>query len=145
MVPTGQDDQPTDEAGSQLVRDASAEAAKEQPRSFLAKARRELDERELSSPAARRFFIAEIERLDKENAELRHYRDSYFEAQTQLSVMRESRKVVGRRNPTIITLWHAAKALDVPTFKLLEEVRLSTKGAEAPARKRATRARKSKA
>lgn len=33
---------------------------------------------------------------------------------------------VGRRNPTVITLWHAAEALDVPTFKLLEEVRPST-------------------
>lgn len=50
---------------------------------------------------------------------------------------------VGRRNPTIITLWHAAEALDVPTFKLLEE-RLSS-ASETPSRKRATRARNRKA
>lgn len=33
---------------------------------------------------------------------------------------------VGRRNPTIITLWHTAEALQVALPDLLEEVEVST-------------------
>jgi len=38
---------------------------KETPRGFLSVARRNLTDEELSAPAARRFLIAEIERLDQ--------------------------------------------------------------------------------
>jgi hypothetical protein len=57
----------TEETGSTPLSSAAAAAgdAKETPRSFLSVARRNLTDEELSAPAARRFLIAEIERLDQ--------------------------------------------------------------------------------
>jgi hypothetical protein len=57
----------TEELGSTPI-DAAEMAAgetKEQPRGFLQAARRGLSEEELSTPAARRFLIADLERLDR--------------------------------------------------------------------------------
>lgn len=61
--------QPSDEAGSVAVILPVGEGLeKREPRTFLGTARRDLSEEELASPAARRFLIAEIERLDDECA-----------------------------------------------------------------------------
>jgi hypothetical protein len=80
-------DNSTEEAGSVDVPAATSADAKEPPRAFLRRARRELNEEELSSPAARRFFIAEIERLDAEVEDLRAFRDRFHETNTRLAVL----------------------------------------------------------
>lgn len=56
----------TEESGSTPVSPATAlaENSKETPRGFLQAARRNLTEEDLDTPAARRFLLAEIERLD---------------------------------------------------------------------------------
>jgi hypothetical protein len=56
----------TEEIGSTPVPSASGSGGevKESPRSFLQVARRNLTEEDFGTPAARRFLIAEIERLD---------------------------------------------------------------------------------
>ena len=65
---------PTDEAGSvPLAVDANSGIPKA-ARGFLKTATRDLSEEELASPAARRFLIAEIERLDKDCDDLRQLR-----------------------------------------------------------------------
>lgn len=57
----------TEETGSTPLSSAAAAVSdtKETPRSFLNVARRNLTDEELAAPAARRFLIAEIERLDQ--------------------------------------------------------------------------------
>jgi hypothetical protein len=57
----------TEESGSTPLSGAVvlAENIKETPRAFLQAARRNLTEEDLDTPAARRFLLAEIERLDQ--------------------------------------------------------------------------------
>lgn len=56
----------TEEGGSTPIELSQAPPeTKESMRSFLAQARRSLSEEELATPAARRFLIPEIERLDE--------------------------------------------------------------------------------
>lgn len=63
----------TDEAGSTpaAADEVAASAIKEPSRQFLRLARRDLSDDELATPAARRFLIAELERLDEQNEEQR--------------------------------------------------------------------------
>lgn len=85
-------DTSTEEAGGVEVVAPSKGDVKDLPRSFLGPARRELNEEELSAPAARRFFIAEIERLDEEVLNLRVFRDKFHETNTRLAVLEASTK-----------------------------------------------------
>jgi hypothetical protein len=56
--------------------------------------RRELSDDELSSPAVQRLLIDEIERLEKENGELKIFRDDYHQADKNLGIMAEKSKIV---------------------------------------------------
>jgi len=69
----------TDESGSIPIaaEEVAATAAKEPARAFLQSARRNLSDDELSTPAARRFLIAELERLDQLCIELKEFERQY--------------------------------------------------------------------
>lgn len=79
----------TDERGSVPIPSALviATQAKESARAFLLKARRELSEDELASPAARRFLIEEMERLDQICAELKAYEGKYHDQRVEIATL----------------------------------------------------------
>jgi len=56
-------------------------------RRSLSSVRRELSEEELASPAVQRLLLDELERLDKENAELCQYRDGYHASDKQIGIL----------------------------------------------------------
>ena len=67
-----QGDRPDQEPGSTEAPESSTSAPKS--RQSLSRLRRELSEDELSLPAVQRLLIEELERLDRQNAELQDYR-----------------------------------------------------------------------
>ena len=85
----------TDEAGSTPVeRGISANAKEADPRAFMSSGKRNLSEEELATPAARRFFIFEIERLDREVARLRKIEEQHGDLRVEFAVLRsETRQV----------------------------------------------------
>jgi hypothetical protein len=82
----------TEEAGSVPVSPGTAATAdiKETPRSFLVVARRNLTDEELATPAARRFLIAEIERLDQLCTEYQGIVTEYHEQRITIARLQES-------------------------------------------------------
>ena len=66
--------------------------SKEAPRSFLLLARRNLTDDELSTPAVRRFLIAEVERLDQQCAETQGIVTEYHEQRITIAKLQESAK-----------------------------------------------------
>jgi hypothetical protein len=84
----------TDEVGSVPVANdvGTPEVSKEPPREFLRVGRKVLNEEELSSPAARRFMIAEIERLDAECTALRGLAAPYNDLRVKCAVLEESQR-----------------------------------------------------
>lgn len=83
----------TEEAGSQPLGDASnGVSAKQEPRRFLDLARRDLNEEELSSPAARRFLIAEIERLDGDCANYKATHLEFIDLKVENATLLEAQK-----------------------------------------------------
>jgi hypothetical protein len=81
---------PTEEVGSVAVpADGDREVAKEEPRGFLKSARKNLSEEDLGTPAARRFLIAEIERLDQRCAELQKMEGHYNDLRVELATLKE--------------------------------------------------------
>jgi hypothetical protein len=82
----------TDESGSVPVgaEEVAATAAKEPARAFLQSARRNLSDAELSTPAVRRFLIAEIERLDKECMELEEFERQYNNQRVEIATLTAS-------------------------------------------------------
>ena len=92
-VPVPNDNAATEEAGSTPVGvDAAASQPKQQPRRFLDVARRDLSEEELASPAARRFLIAEIERLDDDCGELKPLRQELLTLKVENATLKEAGK-----------------------------------------------------
>lgn len=83
---------PTEEFGATPVPEAedSASETKEQPRGFLQAARRLLSEEELSTPAARRFLISEIERLDTLCGDQQRFVQSYHDQRVTIATLTES-------------------------------------------------------
>ena len=79
----------TDESGSIPVPAdvAAATRAKEPARAFLQSARRDLSDNELATPAARRFLIADLERLDQQCAELQSYADKYHDQRVTIATL----------------------------------------------------------
>lgn len=61
-------------------------------RRSLSNVRRELSEDELKSPAVQRMLIDEIERLERENVDLRDFRDKYYESDKRASILVEKDK-----------------------------------------------------
>ena len=80
---------PTEDTGSVLVDNDATEqgVSKEQPRDFLKVGRKNLNEDELASPAARRFMIAEIERLDAECVALRNMGEKFTELRVRYATL----------------------------------------------------------
>jgi len=64
----------------------------EKGRRSFAKLRRELSDDELSSPAVQRLLIDDIERLEREVAELKELRDRFQEADLRCAVLEERSK-----------------------------------------------------
>ena len=85
-----QGDRPDQEPGSTEAPESSTFAPKS--RQSLSKLRRELSEEELSSPAAHRLLIEELERLDRLNAELHGYRTRFHTADKRVAVLEEKIK-----------------------------------------------------
>ena len=81
----------TEEAGSQPVSGPTG-GLKQEPRRFLGLARRDLSEDELATPAARRFLIAEIERLDTECDALRLSASELVEFKVANATLAEAQK-----------------------------------------------------
>lgn len=79
----------TDESGSIPVPAdvAAATQAKEPARAFLQSARRNLSDEELATAAARRFLIADLERLDQECAELQSYAEKYHDQRVTIAIL----------------------------------------------------------
>jgi hypothetical protein len=82
----------TEEIGSTPISGAGPETAKEQPRAFLDSGRRNLSEEEIASPAARRFLIFEIERLDAQCVELREVERRHSDLRVELATLKEGAK-----------------------------------------------------
>lgn len=61
-------------------------------RRSLSKIRRELSDDELSSPAVQRMLIDEIERLERENTDLREFRDRFYSADKKAALLEERSK-----------------------------------------------------
>lgn len=85
------DSSATEESGSTPVGSAGVQP-KQQPRRFLDVAKRDLSEEELASPAARRFLIAEIERLDDECADVKAAQRELLALKVENATLRESGK-----------------------------------------------------
>jgi hypothetical protein len=81
----------TEEAGSIPIAadEAAAAGTKEAARGFLQAARRNLSEEDLATPAARRFLIAEIERLDERCIELATFEKSYNDQRVEIAILTE--------------------------------------------------------
>jgi len=77
----------TEEAGAIPIAPAeiAATETKEATRGFLQAARRGLSEEELSTPAARRFLIAELERMDEQCVSTQIYVERYHEQRVDLA------------------------------------------------------------
>jgi hypothetical protein len=84
----------TEEIGATPVvaAEGSAVDTKEPPRGFLQAARRGLSEEELSTPAARRFLISEIERLDALCIEQQDYAKQYHDQRVIIATLTEITK-----------------------------------------------------
>src|SRR5215216_5747826 len=66
--------------------------APSKPRRSISKLRRELDEVELTTPAALRFLLDDIDRLDREVTELEGYRERFHEVDKQKAVLEQKSK-----------------------------------------------------
>jgi len=84
----------TEEAGATPVAAAEVAASetKEPARGFLQAARRRLSEEELSTPAARRFLIAELERLDLYCSESQQFVAKYHDQRVTIATLTEASK-----------------------------------------------------
>jgi hypothetical protein len=81
----------TDEAGATLEAGQQGHpSAKEMPRDFLRVGRKVLTEQDLATPAARRFMIAEIERLDADCDDLKKIAQHYHDLRADFAAIRES-------------------------------------------------------
>jgi len=67
--------------------------AKEPARSFLQVGRKNLSEKDLSTPAARRFLIAEIERLDQQCVEHQGFVQKFHDQRVTIATLTESAKI----------------------------------------------------
>ena len=85
-----QGDRPDQEPGSTETPELSTSAPKS--RQSLSRLRRELSEDELSLPAVQRLLIEELERLDRQNAELQDYRVRFHEGDKRVAVLEEKTK-----------------------------------------------------
>jgi hypothetical protein len=101
------DTSPTEESGATPIDEAGHVEQKRQARSFLAQARRNLSEDELSAPAVRRFLIEECERLDAKCAELDSYVERYHDLRVE-KVSLESRLKSSRSHDVLSGLCLAA-------------------------------------
>jgi hypothetical protein len=63
-------------------------------RQSLSKVRRELSEEELSSPAVQRLLVEEIENLEKDNVDLKTYKEKYYLIDKKCAVLEEKIKAV---------------------------------------------------
>jgi hypothetical protein len=86
------DDSATEESGSTPIGAARVDGTKQEPRRFLDRARRDLSEEELGTPAARRFLIAEIERLDEQCAEARSTHKDYNDLRVEHAKLAEQNR-----------------------------------------------------
>jgi len=77
-----QDTSPSIEAESNV-------ALKGSKRRSLNKIRRELEEEELNSPAVQKLLIDEIERLERDNEELKDYRERFYSADKGKAVLEQ--------------------------------------------------------
>ena len=85
-----QGDRPDQEPGSTEALESSTSAPKS--RQSLSKLRRELSEEELASPAVQRLLIEDLERLERQNAELQDYRVNFHERDKRVGVLEEKIK-----------------------------------------------------
>ena len=82
-----QGDRPDQEPESTVAPELSPAAPKR--RQSLSEVKRELSEDELSSPAVQRLLIEELERLDRQNAELQDYRARFHARDKLVAVLEE--------------------------------------------------------
>ena len=85
-----QGDRPDQEPGSTEAPESSTFAPKS--RQSLSKVRRELSEEELGSPAVQRLLIEDLERLERQNAELQDYRVRFHAGDKRVAVLKEKTK-----------------------------------------------------
>ncbi|MEZ5901661.1 MAG: hypothetical protein R3D51_19450 [Hyphomicrobiaceae bacterium] len=90
----GKQSSATEEVGATPVAQAELAAGetKEAMRGFLQAARRGLSEDELSTPAARRFLIAELERMDELCSNNELFVQQYHEQKVTIAVLTETAK-----------------------------------------------------
>jgi hypothetical protein len=81
----------TDEVGA-VPTITQETASKEEPRGFLRSGRKNLTEEDLSTAAARRFLIAEIERLDQSCSDLRGIERKYNDLRVEHATLKEATK-----------------------------------------------------
>ncbi len=82
----------TDERGSVPIpaHVAAETQAKEPARAFLQSARRDLSDDELATPAARRFLIVDLERLDDRCAQLQSYEQRFHDQRVTIATLTPS-------------------------------------------------------
>ncbi len=88
--PSGYESSATEETGATAL---VLSETKEASRSFLQVGLRALNEEELSSSAARRFLLYEIERLDKICAKSEIFIEKYHDQQVEIATLTEAGKI----------------------------------------------------
>ncbi|WP_171614355.1 hypothetical protein [Roseicella sp. DB1501] len=84
----------TEESGSTPISPdiAAATEKKEPARGFLQSARRDLNDEEVAVPAVARFLIADIERLEQDNAEQKKIASLYHDQRVEIARLSEQNK-----------------------------------------------------
>jgi hypothetical protein len=70
-----------------------AEAKKPRSRRALGSARRELNDKELLSPAIPKMLLDEIDRLEEEKTELAGFRSRFYDADKKVAVLEQRQKI----------------------------------------------------
>jgi len=70
-----------------------AEAKKSRPRRALISARRELNDKELLSPAIPKMLLDEIDRLEEEKTELAGFRSRFYDADKKVAVLEQRQRI----------------------------------------------------
>ncbi|HUA22084.1 MAG TPA: hypothetical protein VMU80_18165 [Bryobacteraceae bacterium] len=81
------DDLQPDESGASPAHSPESKAGR-----ALSRVKRELTDEELASPGALKMILEEIERQREETAELRTYRDKFYESDKKLAIINEKVK-----------------------------------------------------
>lgn len=87
---------------------------KARQRTYLQSVGRDLTQKEIAQTGVQKLFLAEIERLDGENANLRDFRDRFYEADKKVAIL-EAEKTANRSADKLANICLAVGAAGLST------------------------------